>query len=220
MSNNLSLTTLNPDKVWSNVSVQRQLTSWVWVNTPVDSVPNWEKEQNNLCQTTYHSQHSILTRYDQMYLYKGNLPAEYELVHQFIVYQVGKRNKIIMSNNLPLTTLNPDKLRSNVSIQRQLTSWVWVSAPVHSVTNLEKVQIIMSNNLLLTTLNPDKVRSNVSVQRQLTRWVWVSVPVHSVPSWEKEQNNYVKQLIAHNTQSWQSTVKCVCTEKTYPLSMS
>ena len=47
--------------------------------------------------------------------YKGNLPAEYELVHQFIVYQGKEQN---MSNNLSLKTLNPDKVQSNVSLQR------------------------------------------------------------------------------------------------------
>ena len=45
--------------------------------------------------------------------YKGNLPPEYELVHQFIVYQEKEQN---MSNNLLLTTLNPDKVRSKVSV--------------------------------------------------------------------------------------------------------
>ena len=65
--------------------------------------------------------------------YKGNLPPEYEIVHQLIVYQEKKQN---MSNNLSLTTLNPDKERSNVSVQRQLTSWVWVSAPVDSVPRI------------------------------------------------------------------------------------
>jgi len=56
--------------------------------------------------------------YGQMCPYKSNLPPEYELVHQFIVYQVGERSKIIMSNNLSLITLNPDKVRLNVSLQR------------------------------------------------------------------------------------------------------
>jgi len=48
--------------------------------------------------------------------YKGNLPTEYELMHQFTVYQVGKRSKKIMSNNLLLLTLDPDKVQSNVSL--------------------------------------------------------------------------------------------------------
>ena len=149
--------------------------------------------------------------------YEGNLPPEYELMHQFTMYQVGKRSKICQThitfnldkvqlnmsiqrqlpswekeqNNLSLTTLNPDKVQSNVSVQRQLTFWVWVNAPVHSVPSCEKEQN-MSNNLLLTTLNPDKVQSNVSV-RQLTNWVWVNTQVHSVPSWEKEQTTYHSQ---------------------------
>ena len=75
-----------------------------------------EKEQ--ICQSTYRSQHSILTRYGQMCPYNGNLPPEYELVHQLIVNEVGKRRKILMSNNLSLTTFNPDKVWSNVSPQR------------------------------------------------------------------------------------------------------
>ena len=50
-----------------------------------------------------------------MCLYRKNVPAEYELARQFIVYQEKEQN---MSNNLSLTTLNPDKVRSNVSPQR------------------------------------------------------------------------------------------------------
>ena len=93
--------------------------------------------------------------------YKHNLPPEYELVYQFTVHQVGKRSKIIMSNNLSLTTLNSDKVRSNVSVQRQLTGWVLVNALVHIVPICEKEQN-MSNNILLTILYPDKVQSNAS----------------------------------------------------------
>ena len=99
---------------------------------------------------------------------KGNLPAEYELMHQLIVYQVGKWSKIIMSNNLSLTTLNPDKLRPNASVQSNLPPEYELvhQFTVHQVGKRSK--IIISNNLSLTTLNPDKARSNVSVQRQLT----------------------------------------------------
>ena len=66
-------------------------------------------------------------------------------MHQLIVYQVGKRGKIIMSNNLSLTTLNPDKAQSLV----------------HIVPIWGKEQNI-SNNILLTILYPDKVQSNAS----------------------------------------------------------
>ena len=136
-----------------------------------------------------------------MCLYKGNLPTEYELIHKFIVYQVGKRSKRCQS----LTTLNDDKVQSNVSVQRQLTYWVWVIAPVHSGPIGKKSKRCQS----LTTLNADKVQSNVSVQRQLTSWVWVNATVHSVPSWEKEQN----MSITHNTQSSLRTDRCMCPYK-------
>ena len=82
----------------------------------------YQVEKRSKIIMSNNSQHSILTRYGQMCPYKGNLPTEYEFVHELIVYQVGKRSKIIMPNNLSLTTLNPDKVRSNVSIQRQHTS--------------------------------------------------------------------------------------------------
>ena len=96
--------------------------------------------------------------------YKGNLPPEYiiESVHQLIVYQVGKRSKIIMSNNLSLTTLNPDKVclmcpyKGNVPAEYEL---------VHQFIVYQEKEQNMSNNLSLTTLNPDKVWSNVSLQR-------------------------------------------------------
>ena len=86
-------------------------------------------------------------------------------MHQFTVYQVGKSSKIIMSNNLSLTTLNPDKVRlmcpckGNVPAEYELA---------HQFIVYQEKEQNISNNLSLTTLNPDKVRSNVSIQRKLT----------------------------------------------------
>ena len=115
-------------------------------------------KRNKLCQTTYHSQHPILTRYCQMCPYKGNLPPEYELMHQFTVYQVGKGTKYYHSQH-PIQTRysqmcpNKDNLPPEHELMHQFTVY----------------QVGKRNEILsLTTPNPDKVQSNVSEQRQLT----------------------------------------------------
>ena len=98
LSNNFI--THNTDKsimtMQSNATIQTKLTSWVWVNAPVHSVPSgerskiWDHYQTILSLITQISQ-SWQCR--QTWLYKQNLPAEYELMHQFTAPR-GKRSKI------------------------------------------------------------------------------------------------------------------------------
>ena len=79
-------------------------------------------------------------------------------MHQFRVYQVGKRSKICQ------TAYHSQHYSQTCPYEGNLPAEY---GPVHSVPSWEKEKI-MSNDLSLTTRNLDKVQSNMSMQRQLT----------------------------------------------------
>ena len=120
---------------------------------------------NNLSLTIY----SILIRYSQIFLYKGNLLSdhEYELMHQFIVYQFGKRSKVCQTtyhSQHPILTrysqMCPYKgnLLSECELMHQFTAY----------------QVGKRRNICQTTYHSQHsilTRYSVSVQRQPTLWV-------------------------------------------------
>ena len=131
----------------SNATIQTKRTRWIWVNAPVHSVPSGERIK---IWDHYQTILSLITQISQSWQcrqtrpYKQNLPAEYELMHQFTVYQEGKGAKyeIVIKQFI---THNTDKsimtMQTNATIQTKLTTWVWVNAPVHSVPRGKRSKI-------------------------------------------------------------------------------
>ena len=152
----------------TNATIQTKLTSWVWVNAPVHSVPRgkrskiWDHYQTILSLITQISQS---WQCSQTRPSKQNLHPEYELMHQFTVYQEGKGAKYeIIIKQFYNTDKSTMTMQTNATIQTKLTSWVWVNAPVHSVPRGKRSKIWDHYQTILWLITQIKVNHDKAVK--------------------------------------------------------
>ena len=83
-----------------------------------------------------------------------------------------------------------------MSIQRQLTRWVWLNHTISQCSNWGKgadhVTIIRS--LHSSRIEYHYVHSNTSIQRQLTYWVWGNHTISQRSKWRKRKINHRSHL--------------------------
>ena len=110
---------------------------------------------------THNTDKSQSWQSSQMQPYKQNLPAEYELMHQFTVYQEGKGAKYeIIIKQFYNTDKSIMTMQTNATIQTKLTIWLWVNAPVHSVPSGERSKIWDHDQTILSLITLIKVNPN------------------------------------------------------------
>ena len=83
----------------SNLSIQRQLTYWVWVNHTISQCSKWGKGANHvtIIIASLVKDNSIeLWQCTQIHLFKGNLPAEYEWIASFHSAASGEKEQIML----------------------------------------------------------------------------------------------------------------------------
>ena len=86
---------INYHYMHTNMSIQRQLTSWKWISRTISQCSKWGKGANHV--TIIKSLH--LSRIDtctQIHLFKGNVPAEYRWITPFHSVASGKKEQLML----------------------------------------------------------------------------------------------------------------------------
>jgi len=101
---------------------------------------------------------------------------------------VGKRSESCYHHQTaPLFKDRHHYMHSNTSIQRQLTSWVWLN---HTIWRCSKWGIVANHVTIIRSLNLSRIdyhymHSNMSIQKQLTCWVWLNHTILWCSNWGK-----------------------------------